>query len=760
MTMKKAICFSIVTLLLAGSLLITSAPADPTTLYVDDLVRIPTNGGMPTLPKGLEVAGGSPGQYLDVIIPVIREGELAALGLSYTVLIHDVDRYSDAYRGQYHTFAQFETILQTAASTYPNLCQLTSLGKTYQDRDIWCLEISDNPGVEEGEPTVVFMGVHHAREWPGLEINLNLINILTTQYSSNSTIQNLVNNRRIFFVPCVNPDGYYRSHDQGVDWRKNMHYFPQYGTTGVDLNRNYAGSVNGVGLGEWGTAYQGAATHDSSQEVYCGPDPDSELEVQAVQSLFLAHPVTAAISWHTYSELVLWPWGYRLSDKTPDNTLLSQVGQQIAARIHRESGGGTYTPQQSCALYPTTGDFLDWCYGYSYYELGRSCFCYTIEACQDFQPPASHLDQICAENARGGLYLLTEAENLSHVAPQVLPPVIASVPDSTNGTYTVSWQVPNPASNPDTFQLNELTNLTLLPDDAESGLTNWVNDGFSVSTQRAHSGTHSFKGHTGDSKTSTLTTANPIPVTPGMSVSFWTYYNTELNYDYGFFEVGTDGRYFKILCNFTGTGTTWQEHQVDLSAYAGKSVFLRLRYETDDGTTGEGFYVDDVTPIAQFAHNTTLSSTLTVPQYTCQDRTNGTYYYKVKGHTAARGWGDFSTIRTVNVIITHHENDTTPPTLNITSPMQGYLYLRNRAVRPFFTTLILGKVTVNATTTDDSGIAKVEFFIDGVLMNTDTAAPYSWDWTNRSFGKHTIKVVSTDSFENAAQAELVVWKFF
>ena len=231
-----------------------------------------------------------------------------------------------------------------------------------------------------------------------------------------------------------------------------------------------------------GHRLQGAATHDSSSEVYCGPAPNSEAENQAVESLFTNNNICAAISWHTYGELVLWPWGYG-TDHTPDNTYLSQIGQHIASRIHSQ-GGGTYTPQQSVTLYPTTGDALDWAYGYDYYELGHSTFCYTIEACNQFQVPANQLDQICTQNANGGLYLLSQAANISQVPQPVIPPAIEDMPQNDTGTYTVSWQVPNPASNPDVFQLNEMTNLSLVTDDAESGMGNWVSDGFTVTTQR------------------------------------------------------------------------------------------------------------------------------------------------------------------------------------------------------------------------------------------------------------------------------------
>jgi carboxypeptidase T len=757
MSIKELACFSILALMLSSSLALPSVSADPNTIYLNDLVRIDVSQGVPTLPRGVEIVGHGT-DYVDIILPRIQEAELDAAHISYTVTISDVDGYSRQFTGQYHSFAQMEQILQNTASAYPDITSLYSVGTTIQGRNLWCLEITDNPGVDEGEPNVLFMGLHHAREWPTIEITLSMINILTSQYATNSTVQNLVNNRRIYIIPCENPDGYYESHDNGDSmWRKNMHYFPQWGTTGVDTNRNYAGSCDGKGLGEWGTAYQGATSHGGNDEVFCGPDPNSELETQAIENFVITHDISCSISWHTYSELVLYPWGYTTTH-APDYTILSQVASNMANLISSESGGGHYTPEQSDSLYPTTGDYLDWAYGYGLYVLGRVNFCYTIEACQQFQPSTSHLDQICTENCQAGIYFLTEAENLSQVVPRVMPPTISDIPDSPTGSFTVSWQVPNPNSNPDAYELDQLTNLTLQTDGAENGMGLWNSDGFTVSSQRANTGTYSFKGHTADGQVSTLTTATPLFVTPGTSVDFWTYYNTEQQFDFGYFEVSLDGRYFNILGNWSGTGTTWTEHTYDMSSYAGKSVFLRFRYETDDYTHGEGFYVDDITSVPSFQTNTTISTTLTEPQYIFHNMFNGTYYYRVRGHNAERGWCDFSTIQ--DAVVTGNQPDTTPPVINITTPKDHYLYVKGVEKRAFFTTLVLGSLTVKVDATDDIGVASVQIYLDGSLMSTFTQGPYSWDWTNRSFGKHTLKVVSTDTSDNDASVELVVWKFF
>jgi hypothetical protein len=756
--MKKhdILCFTVLIILLTTS--VSGIHTNPFSLFIYDLVRIDISNGDVTLPRGVEIVGGNPGEWVDVILPHERLNELSAAHLTYSVLIEDVDGYSTQFLGQYHTFAEIEQILQNLSMTYPDLTCLTSIGKSYQDRDIWCLEISDNPGVDEQEPGVFFMGLHHAREWPTVEICLNIANKLTSLYDSNSTIHDLVNSRRIWIVPCVNPDGYYRSHDESHDWRKNMHYFPEFSTTGVDLNRNYGGTCNGNAWGEWGSVQEGAATHNPAYETYCGPQPGSELEVQAITKMYLENDICTSISWHTYSELVMWPWGYATNARTPDNTYLAKVGRDIAKKITRQSGSGTYRPQQSSALYPTTGNTDDWAYGYAHYILGKATFAYTIEACSDFQPPANKLDQICAENFDGALYLLQEAENISaNVSHRVLPPVLNTLPSDPDGTYTVSWQEQNTDAQPNFYQLDELTGLTLKTDDAETGSLWWSLDGFTVSSENCHSDTNSYKSADVANDVSTMTSVFPLPVTNTTTFSFWCWYDIENRWDYAFVEVSSNNRSYDILDSFTGLSDGWIQKEYDLSAYAGKSLSLRFRYTTDERTTNEGFYVDDITSVPQYEIVTNLSSNITGTSYEISGKTSGTYYYRVRGHNNAYGWGDYSILQKIMV---GDGIDHEPPQLTITHPKEKYIYIKNQELFPFFATLILGYVNVNATATDAFGVTKVEFYVDNTLQVTDTTAPYNWTWNEPAFFRHTIKLIAYDTSDNSKEQQLIVWKLF
>jgi murein tripeptide amidase MpaA len=728
--MKKntIVCFGTLVLLLCGSLSIAGSASDGESYIVKDLVRIDISQENVILPSNVEIVAENPGDYVDIIIPRYRLQELTDNLISYTTLIADMDAYDREMMGSYHTYPEMESILAGIADNYPDITSLFSIGTTYEGRTIWCLEISDNPGVDEGEPGVFFMGLHHAREWPTVEICLYIANNLTLGYGVNSTITDYVDNQRIWIVPCMNPDGYVWCHDQGHDWRKNRHYFSEYGTYGVDLNRNYPGSNDGDAWGEWGSIFDASVTHDPGDEVYCGPNSGSELETQAIMNFFTTHEICASISWHTYQEELYWPWGYT-SAHVPDYTFISTVGTGIASRITRQSGSGTYTPGQSYGLYGTTGDNIDWEYGFSHYVLGRTAFAYTIEACSSFHPSASYLDQICKENCDGGLYLLSQAQNIHDtVVARVMPPILDTLPNDTDGNYRVSWEEQNPVAEPDYFQLDELSGLTIGTDDAESGSGLWTLDGFALSTQRYHSGSSSFKSRYQNSDVSSMTTMYPIPITAGMKLSFWCWYNTESDYDDAFAEVSTDGRHFDVLDVFTGSSGSWQYKEYDLNNYSGKSVFIRFRYTTDTNTLQEGFYVDDIAPIVHVDSVTTLSNSIINHYYDVTGKTNGTYYYQVKGHNSAWGWCDFSTLGKVIVIL---GEDVTPPvtTCTLNGDLQGDVYVSD--------------VTVTLTATDDSGIDYTKYKLDGGAWTVYTAP-----FIVSSNGNHTVAFYSADIVGN------------
>jgi len=597
---------------------------------------------MYVLPRGLDICGRGPG-YVDAIVDAAMLSAVQRTRLPVAVLDHDVEAKLQSLAADYHSFPSMVSELQNIAATYPGITNLTIEGQSYQNRDIHCLEISDNPGIDEGEAEVLFIGLHHAREWPSLEICLFICNELTSNYGSDPTITDMVNNRRIFVIPCMNPDGYVYCHDQGHDWRKNRHYFSQYGTYGVDLNRNYGGTTNGVKDGDWGSVGSASVTHYPDQSTYCGPAAFSEPETQVIRDFILDHDLVAGITYHTYSELVLWPWGYSGSAQTLDDTLLKSIGQGIASRITPQSGYGSYSPTQSAGLYPTTGDTTDWTYGHGFYVEGKNPFFYTVEACNEFHPSYSKMQQVMEENFDGAFYLVEQADTIrSSTTPWPLPANIDAPAFDQDGNYTVSWTEINPAAGVDRFELEELSDLAVVTDDAESGGGLWNLSSFSVSTSRYHSSNHSFRSHSSSYTTGSMTTIHPIAVDAGDQLTFWTWYDIENLWDYAVAEVSLDGRKWDDLELFTGSSGGWKQKSYALDTYAGQSIYIRFLYTTDAATLEEGFYVDDIHPVADFGTVKTLSSSITQDHYDVTGNGNGDYYYRVKARSTVHGWADFS----------------------------------------------------------------------------------------------------------------------
>ena len=108
------------------------------------------------------------------------------------------------------------------------------------------------------------------------------------------------------------------------------------------------------------------------------------------------------------------------------------------------------------------------------------------------------------------------------------------------------------------------------------------------------------------------------------------------------------------------------------------------------------------------------------------------------------------------------EKDTIPPTIQFTSPERA-LYIGNKKVIPFLTTIIVGSINIEVQASDyESGIDRVEFYIDNELKKTDNLAPYSWMWKEHTpfRFRHTIKAVAYDMEGNSAVKEVKVWKSF
>ena len=307
---------------------------------------------------------------------------------------------------KYHNYAEMNAEIDQRLAAYPSIMSKRVIGKSYQGRDIVAIKISDNVATDENEPEVLFTHHQHAREHLTVEMALYLLRELGAGYGTDTRITNMVNNREIWIVPDLNPDGgeYDVASGSYRSWRKNRQ--PNSGSTyvGTDLNRNWDY--------KWGCC--GGSSGSKSSETYRGTAPESAPEVKVVADFVRSRVVggkqqiKAGIDFHTYSELVLWPFGWTNSDTTTgmtqdDRDAFAKVGQSMAA-----SNG--YTPEQSSDLYITDGSIDDYLWG------AQKIFAYTFEMYPTsswdggFYPPDEVIERETSRNKDAVLQLLENAD--------------------------------------------------------------------------------------------------------------------------------------------------------------------------------------------------------------------------------------------------------------------------------------------------------------------------------------------------------------
>ncbi len=589
----------------------------------------------------IEIAGARPGEYYDLVLEEKDLGVVMGCGLNAEVVVEDMEaeKLRAADFGFYCSYDSLVSIMRNWAAAYPDICRFDSIGRTHEGRWIYAVKISDNPQFEEDEPEVLLDAMHHSREWATPQAARYFVDTLLRNYSTNSAFRTFVDNHQLWVVPIVNVDGYVYDYPAQRNWRKNRQPFSS--AIGCDPNRNYNGVCNGDNMGDWGALTSGSqSSHSPLDLTFMGGYGAWGKEVGALVEFFKQHTFVANISLHSYSEQVLWPYGY--GAVTPDNAIFVSLGQRIAQQIQRLSGG-TYTPKPSSELYPTNGSSIDWMYGWAHYIGGFPCLAYVFEIGTAFYQQVSQLDAIQREVFKGIWYLFTRAESIGNVLEGRVPrPILAAMDSSSTGVFSVHWTPIRPEHNhPIRWELEELSGLTVVEDNFESGSDRWIFQGASLSTEQKHSGSYSVYLGTGNNISNYCVTADPYPVQPRDSLRYWIWYNTESNCDVVVTEVSLEGKeWVQLHDRYTGNSGGWIYKAYSLDPWAGKSVFIRFRYMTNNSTLGSGVYVDDVWPVPQFANRRVVSDYITDTVYEVSVSEPGQYWYRVRGYNVAWGWGD------------------------------------------------------------------------------------------------------------------------
>ncbi|MGB9824074.1 MAG: M14 family zinc carboxypeptidase [Candidatus Hydrothermia bacterium] len=295
-------------------------------------------------------------RYTDKGIAVLVEDEdlriFEELKIPYKILEDLTLKKKLYYTGktQYHTYDQMKSEIISLAQNYSNVCKLDTIGFSVQGRPILCLKISDNPQANEPEPKVRFVGVHHGNEWISAEIPFLYAKYLLENYNSNTQVQNLVNNREIFIIPILNPDGHVAQ--------------TRYNANGVDLNRNY-GYI----------------------KIASGSGPYSEPETRSMHEFSKTKNFNMSLSFHSGAVYVNYIWNY-----TPVRSADDRYNQLVYYYSQQYGNITGYPITEGYDWYQTTGDLNDYSYGIN------GDIDWTIELSSSYIPDPSQIDPIFNTN--------------------------------------------------------------------------------------------------------------------------------------------------------------------------------------------------------------------------------------------------------------------------------------------------------------------------------------------------------------------------
>jgi len=292
---------------------------------------------------------------------------------------------------KYHNYTEIVNILLELNATYPAVVDVFSIGRSWQDRTIYCLRLT-NESITYPKPAVLFVGYHHAREPITAELALYFAVYVATNYAQNATIANMLNQSEIYIVVALNVDGFSiitqndwqrknaRPTDEDNDglvdedppededgdgkieylWNTYYGYFVRWegwdndgdGVNGedwiggVDLNRNYGYAWN---------ASTDSGSPFPEDEDYKGPAPFSEVETSALRDLVMQYNFYYAVSLHSGADVILYPWGYT-TQPSPHDVKYRMLAGNISQLVNSPY-------QQSSQMYTTSGVWDDWMYG-------------------------------------------------------------------------------------------------------------------------------------------------------------------------------------------------------------------------------------------------------------------------------------------------------------------------------------------------------------------------------------------------------------
>jgi len=296
----------------------------------------------------------------------VLEAELDSHNIAWTVMISNVQELINKENAgavhkdkagsghsmtwdDYHSLEDMYSYFDYLETTFSDIVSTEVVGQSYEGRDIRVAKVCK--GGCGNKKAVWIDGGIHAREWVS---PATVTWMLKEVVENDSAHPDLTETLDWYFLPSHNPDGYAYTRDHNRMWRKTRSDNGGIlGCKGADANRNYGHHWN-----------EGGSSNDKCSDTYHGPAAWSEIETVHVSNYILQRQSDWIFynSIHSYSQLVLLPWGYTndLPDDYQEMFTLAQKGADALTSVHGKTYEVGCIP---CMLYIASGSSTDWAHG-------------------------------------------------------------------------------------------------------------------------------------------------------------------------------------------------------------------------------------------------------------------------------------------------------------------------------------------------------------------------------------------------------------
>lgn len=356
---------------------------------------------------------------IEIIVNDFEKDKIAKSGLKYNILNEDYESFLEkkfleqqekineniplgftfGSMGGFYTLDEIYREFEKLSNNYNHLVEIDTIGFSWEKNPIiaYCFGSSDTT-----KPEVLLTALHHSREPATVT---TIVYFLQTLFSKakegNQEALYLLNNRRIWIIPVLNPDGYLYNQKRypkgGGLWRKNRRPIND-STFGVDLNRNY-------GPFEFWNANNNGSSTNPQNETYRGPEPFSEPEIAALRNFCFSRKFSLALNYHTYGGMLIYPYS-ALPYETPDSNWFRNFGMFI-----QQFNSYYFGTDKQTVGYPTRGSSDDWFYTID--STKGKVFAFSPEASYQFDgfwPDKNRIIPIAQENYPILLNLLWSAD--------------------------------------------------------------------------------------------------------------------------------------------------------------------------------------------------------------------------------------------------------------------------------------------------------------------------------------------------------------